>query len=89
MCIRDRVSSASPYKFTRDVVQAILGEKEVGEKDDFALNEILTQVSGMPVPAGLQGLKGKPILHTVSDVYKRQERGMLSSLMMTTGICMS
>ncbi len=60
------VSTASPYKFTRDVVQAILGEKEVGEKDDFALNEILTQVSGMPVPAGLQGLKGKPILHTVS-----------------------
>jgi len=60
------VSTASPYKFTRDVVKAILGEAEVGEKDDFVLNEILTQISGQPVPAALQGLKGKPVLHTVS-----------------------
>ncbi|MGI6705135.1 MAG: threonine synthase [Clostridia bacterium] len=60
------VSTASPYKFTRDVAKAILGEEEVGEKDDFALNEILAQVSGMPIPAALQDLKGKPVLHTVS-----------------------
>lgn len=59
------VSTASPFKFNRSVVEAIWGEKAVRDKSEFALLEFLSQKTGLPVPPGLRGLEEKPVLHTL------------------------
>lgn len=54
------LSTASPYKFPRAVLEA-LGQKPAG--DDFALLDQLYQLTGVPVPANLADLAGKPERH--------------------------
>ncbi|HHY83058.1 MAG TPA: threonine synthase [Clostridiales bacterium] len=56
------VSTASPFKFPGDVLKALL-EKSPSE-DEVQLPEILAEVSGLPVPKPLKGLKDKKIRHT-------------------------
>ena len=48
------LSTASPYKFTRDVLKA-LGEAQEG-LDDFACMRKLEQLSKQKIPAGLYAL---------------------------------
>ena len=55
------LSTASPYKFPAAVLSA-LGE-EPGE-DEFAVMDRLNTLTGVPIPAGLQGLKEKTVRHT-------------------------
>ena len=55
------LSTASPYKFPAAVLSA-LGE-EPGE-DEFAIMDRLNTLTGVPVPAGLRGLKEKTVRHT-------------------------
>lgn len=58
-------STASPYKFLRSVVGAVAA---IGEEDDFELIERLHEISGVPIPAAVDGLKDAKILHdTVCD----------------------
>ncbi len=57
------VATASPFKFNRSVVQAILGETAVRDKSEFELLAKLTEISGREVPAGLHGLDRKEIRH--------------------------
>ncbi len=52
-------STASPYKFPQSVLEA-LGKLEEG-MDDFALLDRLAEISEMPVPAQLAGLRGKAV----------------------------
>jgi threonine synthase len=52
------VSTASPFKFSADVLGA-LGEAEEG--DEFAAAEHLSRVSGLPVPEAIAGLRGLPV----------------------------
>ena len=52
------LSTASPYKFTRDVLKA-LGEAQEG-LDDFACMRKLEQLSKQQIPAGLYALKDMP-----------------------------
>lgn len=60
------VSTASPYKFTRSVMEAIEGKKE--EEDDFALIDRLSELSGIPVPNAVEEIRKAEILHnTVCD----------------------
>lgn len=54
-------STASPYKFSRSVIEAVLGKQESG--DEFALVEELHRLSGVPVPTAVEELKTAPILH--------------------------
>lgn len=59
-------STASSYKFAESVAKA-LGIK--ADKDEFAYLDKILQVTSIPVPKGLQGLKEKKVLHdTVLDV---------------------
>ena len=60
------VSTASPYKFTRSVMEALEGKAE--EEDDFALIDRLSALSGIPVPNAVEEIRNAEILHhTVCD----------------------
>ncbi len=62
-------STASPFKFNRAVLEA-LGRDPSG-KDEFALLDELSAISGQPVPAKLAELKSLPELH--NGVCEREE----------------
>lgn len=55
------VSTASPYKFSRSVLEA-LGEEAAGQ-DAFAQLAALEEKNSVKAPQGLAGLKGLPVLH--------------------------
>ncbi len=57
-------STASPYKFTADVLKAITNE--VLPEDAFAQVGLLAELSGMEPPASLLALKEKPVRFTGS-----------------------
>ncbi len=63
------LSTASPYKFTRDVLKA-LGEAQEG-LDDFACMRKLEQLSKQKIPAGLYALKDMP--ERFADVISCEE----------------
>lgn len=54
-------STASPYKFTRSVMEAIAPENAGGE--DFALVDELSALSGVPVPQAVESIRTAPVLH--------------------------
>ena len=62
------LSTASPYKFPVAVLKAIGGE--ICE-DEFDTMDRLHEMTGVPVPANLSGLREKKALHT--DVIDREE----------------
>lgn len=55
-------STASPYKFTRSVVEAITGEKQ-DDKTDFELIKDLSKITGLSIPKGVYELDKKEVLH--------------------------
>ena len=55
------LSTASPYKFPRAVLEAIGGDLT---GDEFTLMERLEDITGVPTPKNLAGLQGKPERHT-------------------------
>lgn len=57
------LSTASPYKFTHDVLACVDGEDI---QDDFEAMERLHELSGMKVPASLAALKDMPVRFTRS-----------------------
>ncbi len=54
-------STASPYKFARSVMEAI--DSAYGEKEDFALIDELSRVSGTAVPRAIEEIREAPVLH--------------------------
>ena len=55
-------STASPFKFTRSVCDALkIDTKNV---TDFELIELLSDKTGIPIPSPIHNLEAKPILHT-------------------------
>lgn len=54
-------STASPYKFTTSVMNA-LGVSTEG-KDDFALADELSEMSGVKVPQAVETIRTAPVLH--------------------------
>ena len=62
-------STASPYKFTRSVMDAI-SDRYQG-MDDFALVDALSALSGVKVPRAVEEIRTAPVLHdTVVDADK-------------------
>ena len=57
------LSTASPYKFCKDVLSCITGEKK---DDDFEAMDELAEVSGMKVPANLSELRSLEVRFTRS-----------------------
>jgi len=58
------VSTASPFKFADDVLKALNYGDTTEVLDKFDRLDLLSEVSGMNVPAALVQLKGKKIIHT-------------------------
>lgn len=67
------VSTASPFKFNASVARAILGEEAIKNKSEFDLLEMVSEATGMTIPAGLRDLDKKPVLYTT--VIAKEEMG--------------
>lgn len=55
-------STASPYKFTRSVMDAMDAEKYAG-MGDFELADALCSLSGVKVPEAIEEIRTAPVLH--------------------------
>lgn len=65
-------STASPYKFTRSVMEAI--DKKYEGLDEFALVDELSKLTGEKVPNAIEEIRTAPVLHNrVCDTEKMQE----------------
>ncbi|ADL03100.1 threonine synthase [Lacrimispora saccharolytica] len=72
-------STASPYKFSRSVLEAMEGKQE--EPDEFRVIDHLAEVSRVPVPQAVEEIRTAPVRHnTECDVDKLKEavEGFLS-----------
>lgn len=56
-------STASPYKFTRSVMNAI--DSKYDTMEDFALVDELNKLSGVKVPNAIEEIRVAPILHDI------------------------
>ncbi len=66
------VSTASPYKFGRSVMEAL--EKGSDAMDDFELVDELSKISNVPLPKAVEEIRTAPVLHTmVCDKNEMQE----------------
>ena len=54
-------STASPYKFTRSVMNAIDGKYD--NMGDFELVDKLSEISGTAVPNAIEEIRTAPVLH--------------------------
>ena len=65
-------STASPYKFTRSVMEAIDADK-YASYGDFELIDELSQIANTVIPQAIEDIRTAPVLHdTVCDVDKMQ-----------------
>ena len=62
------LSTASPYKFPVAVLAAIGGDTS---GDEFDIMDRLHEMTGVPVPPNLSGLREKKVLHT--DVIDKED----------------
>ena len=74
------VSTASPYKFTRNVMKAIRGAsgdeavRAVDDRDDFELVDELSELSGVKIPPAVEEIRNAKILHdTICEVRDMKE----------------
>lgn len=54
-------STASPYKFSRSVMEAIFGKQE--DSDEFALIDRMHEISGVAVPSAIEEIRSAKNLH--------------------------
>ena len=72
------VSTASPYKFTADVMKSI--DSKYSGLNSFELIREMSSLSGAEIPKGIRDLEKKPVLHnTVCEKHemKRQVEKIL------------
>ncbi|MCI1960015.1 MAG: threonine synthase [Clostridia bacterium] len=63
------VSTASPYKFTKDVLKSI--DKKYADMEFFPLMKELEKISGVKIPEPIKDIESKPILH--KNVIEKNE----------------
>ncbi len=60
------VSTASPFKFTRSVMEAIVGA--IDDKSDFELIDKLSEIANVKIPKAIEEIRSAEVLHdTVCD----------------------
>jgi len=64
-------ATATPFKFNRSVLTALLGKKFIHNKEELALMHELSQYTSLPVPAMLRDLKDKKIRQHL--VYEKED----------------
>ena len=66
-------STASPYKFSDSVMEAIAGPESIRGKDGFEVVDALSSLCGVDVPAAVEEIRHAPIRHnTECDVDKME-----------------
>ena len=71
------VSTASPYKFARDVLCGIAGNGAAEGMDAFACSRALEELSGVPMPAQVAKLRDLPVRHTAECDKDRMGEAVL------------
>ena len=65
-------STASPYKFSHSVMEAVFGDQ--GDKDEFAIIDDLCKASNVAIPAAVEEIRDAKVRHTgecgVADMEK-------------------
>lgn len=56
-------STASPYKFTRSVMEAI--DTKYAKQSDFELVDELNKISGVKIPQAIEDIRSAPVLHDI------------------------
>ena len=73
-------STASPFKFSRSVMEAVQGADETGAMDEFAVVDALSSLSGVPVPQAVEEIRSAPVRHNLEcdvDRMKDTVKGIL------------
>jgi len=65
------VATASPFKFTKSVMESIDSRYE--KSDDFKLIEKMSDLTKVPIPSGIKDIEKKPIRHKM--VCEKEEMG--------------
>ncbi|GAJ06821.1 unnamed protein product [marine sediment metagenome] len=65
------VTTASPFKFTKSVMESIDSRYE--KSDDFKLIEKMSDLTKVPIPSGIKDIEKKPIRHKM--VCEKEEMG--------------
>ena len=73
-------STASPFKFSNKVAEAIMGTKTNQIKNEFDLLELLSKTCGLQIPEALQGLDQKPVLHHLITERSNMKNAVLNLL---------
>ena len=74
------VSTASPYKFSEDVLSSLLGKEATEGLDAFACAEKLHAHTGVPIPSQILELKTLPIRHKTVCERDGMEGALLNEL---------
>ncbi len=74
------VATASPYKFTQDVVRSLLGPDAVNGLNAFECAERLEALSGVPMPRQIRELADLPIRHQAVCETGMMESALLAEL---------
>ena len=72
-------STASPYKFSGSVLEAIDGVRL--EEDEFAIVDRLAELSGVAIPQAVEEIRTAPVRHTAEcgiDQMQATVAGILS-----------
>lgn len=56
-------STASPYKFSRSVMDAVFGDQ--GDKDEFAIIDELCKASGVEIPNAVEEIRNAQVRHDI------------------------
>ena len=73
------LSTASPYKFARDVLKCIC-DSDIDTIDDFACLDKLNELTGNPVPKNLAALKTKEKRFDTTLSYEESKKFVISNI---------
>ncbi|MEG1776678.1 MAG: threonine synthase [Clostridia bacterium] len=74
------LATASPYKFSTDVLRSLLGEERVAGLDELACAQRLEALSGVPIPKQIKELETLPIRHQTICETGLMENALLAEL---------
>ena len=64
-------ATASPFKFAKNVMEALGGEEAPADLDELLILDALSSYTGMPVHPALENLDKRPVLH--NKIIQKEE----------------
>ena len=74
------LATASPYKFSEDVLSSLLGKEAIEGMDAFACAEKLQEISGVAIPKQVSQLSQLPVRHNTVCEVEGMEEAVLAEL---------